>query len=113
MDSEPSSKKRRIQTRSPSPVYKLDDEDDTYEPYIPVAQRKQAKLAKLSNKGNNGQQRSQVQRDQKDERNEEHDEDSEEESLREKARKDRTLLVEAQEVHSKKAAEGACSLSCL
>lgn len=93
-----------------SPVYKLDDEDDTYEPYIPVAQRREAKLAKLVNRGASaGQQSLQVQKKLQDEREKERAEASEEEIRREKARKDRTLLAEAQEVHSKKAAEGALS----
>ena len=101
-----SAKRRRVENRSPSPVYKLDDEDDSYEPYIPVAQRRQAKLSKLLNKGSRaGQEKAlEAQRNLDEIRDRERDE--EEETLREKARKDRTLLVEAQEVHSKKAAEG-------
>ncbi|KAK7021055.1 hypothetical protein VNI00_017544 [Paramarasmius palmivorus] len=95
-------KRRRIE-RSPSPTYKLDDEDD-YEPYIPVAQRRQAKLAKLSSLG------ASTERDRIDKQREEdelEEENREEERRREKSRKERTLLLEAQEVHSKKAAEDA------
>ena len=98
--------KRRRVNRSPSPAYKLDDED-TYEPYVSVAERRQARLAKLSNRGANAGQQQPLQ-DPQDQRDKRRDEDSDEEVLRERARKDRTLLVEAQEVHSKKAAEGTC-----
>jgi ATP-dependent RNA helicase DDX41 len=106
MNPESATKRRRVQ-RPPSPVYKLDDEDDTYEPYIPVAQRREAKLAKLANRGASaGQQSLQAQKKLQDEREMERAEASEEEIRREKARKDRTLLAEAQDVHSKKAAEG-------
>lgn len=101
--SDSASKRRRIQ-RSPSPVYKLDD-TDAYEPYVPVAQRRQAKIAKLSSWGANGD-RDKARRLQ-EEMEEKEDEEMEEVRRREKARKERTLLMEAQEVHSKKAAEGA------
>ena len=102
-----STKRRRA--RSPSPVYKLDDADDSYEPYIPVAQRRQEKLAKLSTLGMNSEKDSatKLQEDFDDRE----DEQREEERKREKARKERTLLLEAQEVHSKKAVEGANSSS--
>ncbi|KAH7907968.1 P-loop containing nucleoside triphosphate hydrolase protein [Hygrophoropsis aurantiaca] len=99
------SKRRRLQ-RSPSPVsYKLDDEDSTYEPYIPVAQRREAKLAKLSSLGSNVDK--EKSRKQLEELLEREDEEREEERRREKARRERTLLMEAQDVHSKKAAEDA------
>ncbi|KAI0253925.1 P-loop containing nucleoside triphosphate hydrolase protein [Lactifluus subvellereus] len=39
--------KRRRAQRSPSPQYRLDD-DNSYDSYIPVAQRRQARLARLS-----------------------------------------------------------------
>ncbi|GLB35208.1 putative P-loop containing nucleoside triphosphate hydrolase protein [Lyophyllum shimeji] len=100
---EPSTKRRRFQ-RSPSPVYKLDGEDDSYDPYIPVAQRRQQKLAKLKSWGANAEQRARKEQDEIDERE---DAQREEELLREKARKERTLLLEAQEVHMKKAAEAS------
>jgi len=100
MDSEAPPKRRRIQ-RSPSPVYKLDDEDDSYEPYVPVAQRRQAKLAKLASLGGS------LDRDKAQlEQEERENEANEEERLKERQRKERTLLLEAQEVHSRKAAEG-------
>lgn len=95
-------KRRRIQ-RSPSPEYKLDDADD-YEPYIPVAQRKQAKLAKLNSWGPNADK--EKARRLQQEKEEREDEEAEEERQKERARKERTLLMEAQEVHSKKALEG-------
>ncbi|KAG5643897.1 DEAD-box ATP-dependent RNA helicase 35 [Asterophora parasitica] len=98
---ETSTKRRRIQ-RSPSPVYKLDDENDEYEPYIPVAQRRQQKLAKLQSWGASVEQRAKKQQEEIDERE---DAQREEELRREKARMERTLLMEAQEVHQKRAAE--------
>lgn len=101
--SEPAYKRARIQ-RSPSPVYKLDDEDDSYEPYVPVAQRRQAKLAKLTSWGANAEK--EKARRLEEEQEERDDEEREEERRREKARKERTLLMEAQEVHDRKAAEG-------
>ena len=105
--SEPPSKRPRMR-RSPSPAYKLDDEDDSYEPYVPVAQRRQAKLAKLTSWGANAE-KEKAKRLQ-EEQEERDDEEREEERRREKARKERTLLMEAQEVHDRKAAEG---VSCL
>ncbi|KAF5332961.1 hypothetical protein D9758_016431 [Tetrapyrgos nigripes] len=94
--------KRRRVNRSPSPVYKLDDEDESYEPYIPVAQRRQEKLAKLASLGGNSEkQQARAELEQREE------EVNEEERLREKQRNERTLLMEAQEVHSRKAAEDA------
>lgn len=97
-------KRRRVQ-RSPSPEYKLDDDDPSYEPYIPVAQRKQAKLAKLASWGANAEK--DKAKKQKEEEEEREDEEREEERRRERARKERTLLMEAQEVHERKAQEGA------
>ncbi|KAI0653202.1 DEAD-domain-containing protein [Cubamyces menziesii] len=106
MSDEPAYKRPRIQRpRSPSPVYKLDDEDDSYEPYVPVAQRRQAKLAKLTSWGANAE-KEKAKRLQ-EEQEERDDEEREEERRREKARKERTLLMEAQEVHDRKAAEDA------
>lgn len=102
--SEPEStaKRRRIQ-RSPSPQYKIDDGHD-YEPYVPVAQRRQAKLAKLSALGSStGRDDLRAARAAEEEQE---DEEQEQERRREKVRRGRALLVEAQEVHSKKASEG-------
>lgn len=104
--SEPAYKRARIQ-RSPSPLYKLDDEDDSYEPYVPVAQRRQAKIAKLTSWGANAEK--EKARRLQEEQEERDDEEREEERRREKARKERTLLMEAQEVHDRKAAEGTPS----
>ncbi|KAJ7590787.1 P-loop containing nucleoside triphosphate hydrolase protein [Mycena floridula] len=96
-------KRRRIQ-RSPSPpVYKLDDD---YEPYVPVAQRRQEKLAKLASRGlaaDSERERSRTLKEQK----EREDEADAESRRKERERRERTLLVEAQEVHSKQAAEDA------
>ena len=108
--SDPTQKRRRIQ-RSPSPpTYKLDGDDDTYEPYVPVAQRRQAKLAKLSALSSTSDAREKA-KNQLEELLEKEDAEREEERRREGARKERTLLVEAQEVHSRRAAEGA-RLAC-
>jgi len=106
MSSDPHLAKRpRIHHRlsSPSPSYDLEHNDD-YEPYIPVAQRRQAKLAKLSQRGATSER--DIAKQFQQENDEKEDEELERERLREKARKERTLLMEAQEVHSKKAAEG-------
>lgn len=83
----------------------LDYDDLEYEPYIPVAQRMEAKLAKLTSLSANSE-KDQVrkQRDELEERT--HEEEDDEAQQREKARKERTLLMEAQEVHSKRAEEG-------
>ncbi|KAF9052787.1 P-loop containing nucleoside triphosphate hydrolase protein [Panaeolus papilionaceus] len=90
---------RRRRPRTPSPEYKLDDEDDDYQPYIPVAQRRQQKLAKLSSLGMTTEKPKQ-----EDDADEIEDAQREEELRREKARKERTLLLEAQEVQQRKAA---------
>jgi len=86
--------KRRPVQRSPSPSFKLDNEDDSYEPYVPVAQRRRQKLAKLYTEK------------QQDDLDDNEDVQKEEELRKQKARMERTLLMEAQEVHSKKAVEG-------
>jgi ATP-dependent RNA helicase DDX41 len=78
--------------------------DDEYEPYVPVAQRRQAKLAKLSAWGSSTS-RDRV-REARGAEEEREDEEQEEERRREKVRRGRALLVEAQEVHSKKVSEG-------
>ncbi|KAH7877781.1 P-loop containing nucleoside triphosphate hydrolase protein [Lentinula edodes] len=103
MDSDNSVNRRRIQRSHSPPTYKLEDDDDTYVPYVPVAQRRQEKLAKLSSWGRakNGAQDTQRAQEELE------DEAKEEEKRREKARKERTLLMEAQDVHSRKAAEDA------
>ncbi|PSS30919.1 hypothetical protein PHLCEN_2v2544 [Hermanssonia centrifuga] len=98
-----STKRRRVQ-RSPSPQYKIED-DDSYEPYVPVAQRRQAKLAKLTSWGtNNEKDKAKLQQEEEEEKE---DEEREEERRKERARKERTLLMEAQEVHDKRAVEDA------
>jgi hypothetical protein len=97
-------------TMSQSPTYKLDSDDESYVPYIPVAQRRQEKLAKLSTWGVH------PQKDRVKKNSEARTEDAEreEENRRELVRKERTLLMEAQEVHSKKAVEGELLVSrCL
>ena len=105
--SDPTQKRRRVQRSTSPPAYKLDDEDNTYEPYIPVAQRREARLAKLSALSSGSDARAKA-RKQLEELLEREDAEREEERRREGARKERTLLLEAQEVHSRKAAEGRC-----
>ncbi|CAL1703889.1 unnamed protein product [Somion occarium] len=97
-------KRRRVE-RSPSPVYKLDYDGDDFQPYIPVAQRREAKLAKLTSWGASTDKDKSKRLQQEQEERE--DEEREEERRREKERKQRTLLMEAQEVHDKRAAEDA------
>ncbi|KIJ99561.1 hypothetical protein K443DRAFT_102004 [Laccaria amethystina LaAM-08-1] len=94
---------KRPRVRSPSPTYNLDNDDDSYEPYIPVAQRRQEKLAKLSTLGVNPNKNRA--KEHTEELDEQEDALKEEEMRREMVRKERTLLIEAQEVHLKKAAE--------
>ena len=106
-DHESTIKRRRVQ-RSLSPRYRIDD--DNYEPYVSVAQRRQEKVAKLSAWGS-----STTRDDAREARRveeEREDEEQEEERMREKVRRGRALLVEAQEVHSKKASEGVWLLHC-
>ena len=103
-DMESAPKRRRI-SRSPSPTYKYDDDDDNYVPYVPVAQRREAKLAKLSSLSTISD-RTKAKK-QLEELLEREDAEREEERQREKARKERPLLMEAQEVHERKAAESA------
>ena len=96
--------KRRRNERSQSPVYKLDGEDD-YQPYVPIEKRRQERLAQLTNRRGPESKQERAKRE-REEREEREDEEREEERRREKARKERTLLMEAQDVHSRKAAEG-------
>lgn len=101
MASETERKRRRRVEDESLPTYSLDDADDNYEPYVPVAIRRQAKVAALVNRGLNHRQKSiSRQIDTAD------DELKDEEKQKERERKERTLLLEAQEVHRKKAAEG-------
>jgi ATP-dependent RNA helicase DDX41 len=103
-----STPRQRRARRSPSPaVYKLDEDNgDAYEVYVPVAQRREAKLAKLSALSSTSDARKKA-REQLEELLEKEDAEREEERRRERERKERTLLLEAQDVHSRKAAEGA------
>nr|GAT58030.1 DEAD-box protein abstrakt [Mycena chlorophos] len=95
-----SSTTRKRVARSPSPTYKLDDEED-YQPFVSVAQRRKEKLAKFTSwAGPSAKRRQQEQQ-------EIEDAEKEQEREREQARRERTLLVEAQEVLSRKAAEDA------
>ena len=94
-------------TSNDTTTYNLDDDDD-YEPYIPIAQRKQAKLNSLLKRGAIGgdSRTSQTSQPQPEADEEEDDEDT----RREQARRERALLLEAQAVQAKKAAEGDCLL---
>lgn len=94
-----SSKRRRLE-RSPSPD---PIDEDNYVPYVSFARRRQEKLAKLAIHGSNpDRERSRRQQ----ELEEREDELKEDELRKERERRERTLLVEAQEVHSRKAVEG-------
>jgi ATP-dependent RNA helicase DDX41 len=73
---------------------------DSYEPYIPVQQRRQARLSQLAATGLAPRRQARSYQQSDDERGDE------EETRHEKERKERTLLLEAQEVHRKKAQEG-------
>ncbi|KAF8509897.1 P-loop containing nucleoside triphosphate hydrolase protein [Gautieria morchelliformis] len=97
--------KRRRTERSQSPVYRLDEEDD-YKPYVPIEKRRQERLAQLTNRRGPESKQERAKRE-REEREEQEDEEKEEERRREKARKERTLLMEAQDVHSRRAAEDA------
>jgi hypothetical protein len=100
-------KTRHLEERTDEPVYKLDDEDDNYVPYVPVKQRKQQRLQQLASRGG-AEGNSQEEKPKKDDQEEKEDEELEEMKRREKTRKERTLLLEAQEVKAKKALEGQC-----
>lgn len=102
---DPPQAKRRRTERSLSPVYKLDDGEE-YQPYVPIEKRRQERLAQLTNRRGPESKQERAKRE-REEREEREDEEREEERRREKARKERTLLMEAQDVHSRKAAEGA------
>ncbi|KAM6500809.1 DEAD domain containing protein [Amanita muscaria] len=99
-----STSKSQYLRRSRSPVYNLDDEYETYEPYVPVIKRRQETLARLTSWNANGEQEK---RRTGDTSHEYEDHEKDDELRREKARMERTLLIEAQEVHSRKAAEDA------
>jgi len=103
-DSQPPVTKRRRTERSPSPVYKLEEEEE-YHPYVPVEKRRQERLSSLKNRRGpeSKQERARREREELEERE---DEEREEERRREKARKERTLLLEAQDVQARKTAEG-------
>jgi hypothetical protein len=98
-------KTRRLEERADEPLYKLDDEDDNYVPYVPVKQRKQQRLQQLASRGG-AEGNSQEEKRKKEDEEEKEDEELEELKRREKVRKERTLLLEAQEVKARKALEG-------
>src|SRR5258706_1351369 len=99
------SKTRHLEERADEPLYGLDDEDDNYVPYVSVKQRKQHRLQQLASRG--GAERNiQEEKRKKQDQEEKEDEELEEINRLEKVRKERTLLLEAQEVKAKKALEG-------
>lgn len=98
-------KTRHLEERADEPLYKLDDEDDNYVPYVSVKQRKQHRLQQLASRGG-AEGNSQEEKRKKEDLEEKEDEELEELRRREKVRKERTLLLEAQEVKAKKALEG-------
>ncbi|KAF8738611.1 hypothetical protein AX14_010908 [Amanita brunnescens Koide BX004] len=91
-------------TESSSPKHVLDDEDETYVPYVPVIKRRQEKLAKLTSWSSSIEREKLKKRDGSQELE---DVANEDELLKERTRKERTLLMEAQEVHLRKVAEEA------
>lgn len=107
MSDNPAHKRRRVQRPAmPSAdEYKLDDDDPNYEPYIPIAQRRQAKLARLTELGVSTDQRRHKESEQA-QQEEQEDAEREQEREKERLRREKTLLVEAQEVHQRKAAAG-------
>jgi ATP-dependent RNA helicase DDX41 len=105
MSTSPLSKRRHLEEQTDEPVYKLDDEDGNYVPYVPVKQRRQERLQQLASRGG-GEGSGQEERPKKQDLEEKEDEELEEINRREKARKERTLLFEAQEVKAKRALEG-------
>lgn len=105
MSASPPAKRRHLEEQADEPVYKLDDEDDSYVPYVPVKQRKQHRLQQLASRGG-AEGNNQDEKPKKQDQEEKEDEELEEIKRREKVRKERTLLVEAQEVKAKKALEG-------
>jgi len=98
-------KRRHPDEQADESVYKLDEEDDNYVPYVPVKQRKQQRLEQLASRGG-AEGNSQEEKRKKQDQEENEDEELEEVKRREKVRKERTLLLEAQEVKAKKALEG-------
>ncbi|KAG8944874.1 DEAD-box ATP-dependent RNA helicase 35 [Tulasnella sp. 424] len=96
-----SPKRRRVEEEQD----KMDEDDENYVPYVPVAKRKQALVSKLTERKNETP--AQRAKREQEEREEAEDAEKEEERLREKARKERTLLEEAQDVHKRKAEEDA------
>ncbi|KZS99315.1 P-loop containing nucleoside triphosphate hydrolase protein [Sistotremastrum niveocremeum HHB9708] len=86
-------------------TYDLNADDDEYVPYVPLHKRQQERFARLTSRRVESE-RDKARREQ-EEQEEREDEEREAEKRREKQRKERTLLMEAQEVHSKKAAEDA------
>ncbi|KAG8855168.1 DEAD-box ATP-dependent RNA helicase 35 [Tulasnella sp. 330] len=94
-----SPKRRRVDGPAPND----EEEEEDYVPYVPVAQRRQALVAKLTT--HTAETAAQKAKREREEREEAEDAEKEEEKRREKARKERTLLEEAQEVHKRKAEE--------
>ena len=106
-----SGRRRRDVSPETEQRYSLVDGDE-YEPYIPVAERRQIQLAKIGNRGltKTSSPNPNSLRDNGREWDEEEEGKEEEgERLKEKLRKERTLLEEAQEVHRKKDIEGMFS----
>ena len=99
------SKTRHLEEQTDQPLYRLDDEDDNYVPYVSVKQRKQHRLQQLASRGG-AEGNIQEEKRKKQDQEEKEDEELEEIKRRDKARKERTLLLEAQEVKAKKALEG-------
>jgi ATP-dependent RNA helicase DDX41 len=108
---DPPAAKRRRTARSLSPVYNL-NEDEDYQPYIPVEKRRQERLSLLKNR-RGPETKQERDRREREEREEDEANEREEERQKEKVRRERALLLEAQEVHLRKAAEGKHKSCCL
>lgn len=100
-----SPKRQQIETKE---EFTLDEGNDDYVPYVPVAQRRQQKLAQLASRGQKQSNAMLQARQEQEELDAKEDEEREEEKRRDRLRKERTLLVEAQEVMKRKAEEGEC-----
>jgi ATP-dependent RNA helicase DDX41 len=96
----PTSQRRRTHNTE---EYILEDDDADYEPYIPLAQRREAKLARLAQLSARADSNLSL-HDEQASREEQEDVEREEERERDRLRREKTLLVEAQEVHSRRAA---------
>jgi ATP-dependent RNA helicase DDX41 len=113
--SESPAKRRRVDNEGDQEMYKLDEEDDSYVPYVPVKQQRQQKLQLFASRGPKAKLLAEATKEKERGGTSDSyasapdDEEREEEKRREKARLERTLLLEAQQVKANKALEGVFS----